>query len=94
MRTVSSFKGRFVSTARTRRRHGPCLSTRDEEGPRIIPDGTHGYVTFNLLLSWQATPDVELFLRLENLGDKNYREHGSDIDAPGRSIGFWVNALF
>ncbi|HMB61000.1 MAG TPA: TonB-dependent receptor [Xanthomonadales bacterium] len=70
------------------------LSPRDEEDPRINPEGTPGYVTFNLLLSWQATPDIELGLRLENLGDKNYREHGSGIDAPGRNTGFWLNALF
>jgi outer membrane receptor protein involved in Fe transport len=70
------------------------LSPRDEEDPRINPDGTPGYVTFNLLVSWQASEAVELGLRLENLGNENYREHGSGIDAPGRNIGFWINALF
>jgi outer membrane receptor protein involved in Fe transport len=70
------------------------LSPRDEEDPRINPDGTESWLTLNILLSWQAGPDIELGLRLENLADQNYREHGSGIDAPGRNIGFWFNTLF
>jgi outer membrane receptor protein involved in Fe transport len=70
------------------------LSPRDEEDPRIDPAGTSGWVTLNLLLSWQATSEVELGLRLENLSDRNYREHGSGIDAPGRNFGFWLNTKF
>jgi outer membrane receptor protein involved in Fe transport len=70
------------------------LSPRDQADPRIAPGGTPAYATFNFLLSWQATPGVELGLRVENLGDVNYREHGSGIDAPGRNFGVWANALF
>jgi outer membrane receptor protein involved in Fe transport len=70
------------------------LSPRDEEDPRINPAGTDRWLTVSVLLSWQASPDVELGLRLENLADRNYREHGSGIDAPGRNVGFWFNTLF
>jgi len=70
------------------------LSPRDESDPRINPFGTAGWSTINLLASWQATPDLELGLRLQNLGDKDYREHGSGIDAPGRNLGVWLNFLF
>ena len=70
------------------------LSTRDASDPRINPAGTPGWVTFNLLLSWQASQLLELGLRLENLADKNYREHGSGIDAAGRNLGVWFNFLF
>jgi len=70
------------------------LSPRDEGDPRINPLGTAGWGTLNVLASWQATDTVELGLRLQNLGDKNYREHGSGIDAPGRNIGLWLNTLF
>ena len=70
------------------------LSPRDEEDPRINPQGTESWITLNLLLSWQASPNIELGLRLENLADRNYREHGSGIDATGRNIGFWFNSLF
>jgi outer membrane receptor protein involved in Fe transport len=70
------------------------LSPRDVSDPRINPTGTSGWATFNLLLSWQTSQRLELGLRLENLADKNYREHGSGIDAPGRNLGIWFNARF
>jgi outer membrane receptor protein involved in Fe transport len=70
------------------------LSPRDVLDPRINPEGTPGWASINLLFSWQATSHTELGLRLENLADKNYREHGSGIDAPGRNIGFWFNTQF
>ncbi len=70
------------------------LSPRDTADPRINPGGTPSYHTFNVLLSWQAASEVELGIRLENLADSGYREQGSGIIAPGRNIGFWLNALF
>ena len=70
------------------------LSPRDVEDPRINPDGTSGWATFNILLSWQASEKTELGLRLQNLGDKGYREHGSGIDAAGRNLGIWINLVF
>jgi TonB-dependent heme/hemoglobin receptor len=70
------------------------LSPRDEEDPRIDPLGTSGYATLNLLTSWQANEALTIGLRLENLADNNYREHGSGIDASGRNIGFWSSLLF
>jgi hemoglobin/transferrin/lactoferrin receptor protein len=70
------------------------LSPRDQADPRINPFGTAGWGTINLIASWQATQSLELGLKLQNLGDKNYREHGSGIDAPGRNIGLWLNTLF
>jgi outer membrane receptor protein involved in Fe transport len=70
------------------------LSPRDESDPRINPLGTTGWGTINLLASWQARQNLELGLRLQNLGDKGYREHGSGIDAPGRNLGIWLNVTF
>lgn len=70
------------------------LSPRDEEDPRINPLGTAGWGTLNLLLSWRANEWLELGMRLENLADQNYREHGSGIDAAGRNFGFWLDASF
>ena len=72
--------------------HQNRLSPRDVEDPRINPQGTDSHVTLNMLLSWQATPRLELGIRLENLTDSFYREHGSGLDAPGRSIGFWFES--
>ena len=70
------------------------LSPRDEEDPRIDPEGTPGYGTLNLLVGWQPADPWSLTLRLQNLGDKNYREHGSGIDAPGRNVGLSVDYVF
>jgi outer membrane receptor protein involved in Fe transport len=70
------------------------LSPRDSEDPRIDPSGTAGWATLNLLASWQATETLTLGLKLQNLGDRNYREHGSGIDAPGRNLGAWINIGF
>jgi outer membrane receptor protein involved in Fe transport len=70
------------------------LSPRDQEDPRIDPQGTPGWGTLNLLLTWQATRQAHFGLKLQNLGDQRYREHGSGIDAAGRNLGLWFNLLF
>lgn len=70
------------------------LSPRDERDPRINPEGTAGYGTLNLLLNWDVNERLAAGLRLQNLGDKLYREHGSGIDAPGRNIGVWGEWFF
>jgi outer membrane receptor protein involved in Fe transport len=70
------------------------LSERDIGDPRIDPEGTAGWGILNLLASWQASDFITLGLKLENLGDVRYREHGSGIDAPGRNIGLWIEAIW
>jgi outer membrane receptor protein involved in Fe transport len=70
------------------------LSPRDAEDPRINPEGTPGWATLNLLLSWRSSRDVSVGLSLRNIGDKSYREHGSGIDAPGRDLGAWMSFAF
>jgi outer membrane receptor protein involved in Fe transport len=68
------------------------LSPRDREDPRIDPDGTSSWTSLSLLMAWRLSEKLELGLRLQNLFDRNYREHGSGIDAPGRNLGFWLSA--
>jgi hemoglobin/transferrin/lactoferrin receptor protein len=70
------------------------LSPRDESDPRIDPSGTDGFGTLNLLVTWQPADTWRAGLRLQNLGDRAYREHGSGIDAPGRNLGGWVELMF
>ena len=70
------------------------LSDRDEDDPRIDPNGTPGWGTINLALDWQALPSTTVGFRVDNLGDRRYREHGSGIDAPGRSVGVWLRSGF
>ncbi len=67
------------------------LSPRDQTDPRIDPTGTDAYVMFNVLASWQINSHLEIGIRLENLLDEKYREHGSGLDAPGRNFGLWFD---
>jgi outer membrane receptor protein involved in Fe transport len=62
------------------------LSPRDLIDPRINPAGTPGWTTINARVGWQPTEALGVTLRLENLGDRRYREHGSGLDEPGRSV--------
>lgn len=62
------------------------LSDRDLDDPRINPKGTPSWATFNLRAGWKPDQHWALQLDLENLLDKNYREHGSGIDAPGINV--------
>ena len=62
------------------------LSGRDRDDPRINPLGTGGWVTLNLRAGWQANNNWGFLLNLENVLDKNYREHGSGVDASGINL--------
>ena len=68
------------------------LSQRDAGDPRIDPDGTPGWVTLNLRMSWQLSDKLRLGLLLENLTDKRFREHGSGLDARGFNAALSVTA--
>ena len=70
------------------------LSDRDVRDPRINPDGTPGWSTFNVTLTWSPSERLQAGLRLENVGDRHYREHGSGIDAPGLNIGAWASIQY
>ncbi len=70
------------------------LSPRDEQDPRIDPDGTPGWGTANIDLAWYPNNNLELGLRAENLLDNSYREHGSGIDAPGINLALRANWIF
>ena len=62
------------------------LSSRDGIDPRINPNGTAGWGALNARIAWRASKHLDLALRVENLGDKRYREHGSGLDEPGRNV--------
>ena len=62
------------------------LSPRDIRDVRIDPNGTSGWLTANLLLSWQPDERWRINAAFENLFDKQYRHHGSGIDAVGRNL--------
>ena len=70
------------------------LSDRDVGDPRIDPNGTPGWATWNLRGGFTLRNGLMLQLHAENLLDKRYREHGSGIDAAGRNVGISVEARF
>lgn len=59
------------------------LSPRDRIDPRMDPNGTSGWSTLNARFAYRVRDDLDLSLRLDNLGDHAYREHGSGLDEPG-----------
>lgn len=70
------------------------LSDSDRSDPRIDPEGTPGWSTWNARIAWQATHALDLALRMENLSDRRYREHGSGLDEPGRGLVLTVDYRF
>ena len=70
------------------------LSPRDAIDPRINPNGTAGWVTLNARVGWKASQHFDLALRMENLADKRYREHGTGLDEPGRNLIFSADYHF
>jgi outer membrane receptor protein involved in Fe transport len=62
------------------------LSERDVRDVRINPEGTPGWMTANIMASWDINNDWRVTAQLENLFDKQYRVHGSGIDAVGQNL--------
>ena len=62
------------------------LSPRDARDVRINPAGTTGWVTVNIAASWQVGERWRASAGVENILDKQYRLHGSGIDATGRNL--------
>ena len=59
------------------------LAPGDVADSRINPNGTGGWLRWDLAAQWRASAALRADLRLLNLLDAQYREHGSGIDAPG-----------
>ncbi len=61
--------------------------------PRIDPTGTPGFVTVHggAAARFGAT---DVALRVDNVLDRHYREHGSGTAAPGLDVGLMVRRQF
>lgn len=70
------------------------LSNRDIGDPRINPNGTGGFVSYNFYANYKISAASNIRLGLENLFDKKYREHGSGLEAAGRNFHVSFNHLF
>ncbi len=80
------FMGEFVwATSQTR------LSQGDKEDNRIPLGGTPGWKVVNLYSGYNLKP-LQFRLSAQNLFNKDYRTHGSGINAVGRSI--WMSMQY
>lgn len=70
------------------------LSERDIRDPRIDPTGTAEWATLNWSGSRQLKTNWLVTLKVGNLTNTTYREHGSGIDAPGRNFGLIIGKQF
>jgi outer membrane receptor protein involved in Fe transport len=66
------------------------LSARDERDVRIDPTGTSGWATMGARVSWDYRNRWQVALGVENVFDKQYRVHGSGLDAPGQNVSLSV----
>ena len=71
--------------------HQDRLSDRDVADPRIDPDGSAGWAVLNAAVEIRGNGGFRYGIRGANIFDKLYREHGSGIDAIGRSLGLWFS---
>jgi len=62
------------------------LSARDTQDPRIDPSGTAGWASLGTSATWSGGDGWQVTVSADNLTDKQYRTHGSGIDAPGRNL--------
>ncbi len=70
------------------------LHPEDQSDPRIDPEGTEGWNTFDIDLGGPITKGVRWTVTFANVFDAAYRVHGSGIDAPGRSVLAGLDAGF
>ena len=62
------------------------LSARDVRDTRIDPLGTRGWGMLGARAHWDYGDEWSLSVAVNNLLDKQYRSHGSGIDAAGRDV--------
>jgi outer membrane receptor protein involved in Fe transport len=62
------------------------LSARDVRDVRIDPNGTPGWARLGASAAWRNGSGWQVILGVDNVFDKQFRTHGSGIDAPGQNI--------
>ena len=62
------------------------LSARDIRDVRIDPAGTSGWGIVGVGARWNYRSSWQFALGVDNILDRQYRVHGSGLDAPGRNV--------
>jgi hemoglobin/transferrin/lactoferrin receptor protein len=63
------------------------LSSGDvADNQRIPPGGTPGYAVCTLRGGWRVNAHATLTAAVENVGDAEYRVHGSGVNEPRRNL--------
>ncbi len=63
------------------------LSLKDTtDTQRIPPGGTPGFTIFGVTAGLDLTENSRVLIAVENIGDVDYRVHGSGINQPGRNL--------
>ncbi|MFQ5693501.1 MAG: TonB-dependent receptor [Nitrospinota bacterium] len=71
------------------------LALRDRtDTTRIPPGGTPGFTLFDVAAGWTVGPRTRMTLSIQNLGDRDYRVHGSGLNGPGRNLVITVEVRF
>ncbi|MFQ5676665.1 MAG: TonB-dependent receptor domain-containing protein, partial [bacterium] len=66
------------------------LALEDKEDLRIPEGGTPGWYTLNFRFGADLSPALDFRISIDNILDRNYREHLSGFNAPGRNFVFSV----
>jgi hemoglobin/transferrin/lactoferrin receptor protein len=62
------------------------LAPAEKNDNRFPPGATPGYAVVNLRTGVRIAENTDLALALENIGDREYRVHGSGVNEPGRQF--------
>jgi outer membrane receptor protein involved in Fe transport len=76
--------GTLISTGETLAQVQARVLAGQPSSPLFL--STPGFVTIGFRAGWQPTPTIGVTVIGENLSDRNFRWHGSGVDAPGRSV--------
>jgi hemoglobin/transferrin/lactoferrin receptor protein len=62
------------------------LALAEQSDNRFPPEGTPGYAVYHLRAGMRVAANTDLTVALENIGDKDYRIHGSGVNEAGRNL--------
>ena len=95
LRWESANRKWFVEATAQLARHQDRLAPNDVTDTQRIPSGgTRGYQVFNLRATYQPWEHTRIFAAVENVGDEDYRYHGSGTNEAGTNVVLGTQLLF